>query len=500
MVKETPRRVEKAVAWKPHGYQKKAVKFMLERACAALFLDPGLGKTSITLAALKILKSKGLIKKVLLIAPLRVCHLVWPREVEKWKDFHGLKVAVLHGKDKDEVLESSDADIFVINPAGLEWLTQATKAKGPSGKTAVTVDLRRWKRLGFDTLVIDELSNFKNSTSLRFKLMKQIHGTFDRRYGLTGSPAANGLLDLFGQAYVLDQGRSLGPYITHYRSRYFNPSWNGFNWTPKDGAEEQIYERLSPLALRMAAEDYLEMPQLVVNNIKVELPAKVRAFYDGLEEELFAMLDDQVFTAVSQGVLYGKCRQVANGGIYLTPDLTSIPGFKVPKERREWLHLHDAKTEALADLVDELQGSPLLVAYDFEHDLDRLRAQFGQDLPYIGGGLPTRRLKELEAAWNHGELPILAGHPAAMGHGLNLQQAGHHVCWYALNPDFELYDQFIRRVLRQGNKSKRVFVHHLVAEDTVDEAILDSLRFKDRTQQALFKGLLELAKRRRARK
>lgn len=488
------------VPWQPHSYQKKAIKFLLEHACAALFLDPGLGKTSITLAAIKILKARKLVDKVLLIAPLRVCYSVWPREVQKWEDFTGLKIELLHGPDKDEALKR-EADIYLINPEGLDWLTQVQKTKTVSARTGkpstkLDIDIRRWKKLGFDMLVVDELTKFKNQGAGRWKLLKLVLKTFKRRWGLTGSPASNGLLDLFGQCYVLDEGRSLGQFITHYRMKYFLPSHDGFSWVVREGADQEIYERLAPLALRMAAEDYLEMPVVIENNIMVDLPDSVREFYDAMEEDLIAALNDNVVTAATAAVASGKCRQIANGGIYLTPDL-EITGFKIPKQKREWLNLHTEKVDALADLIEELQGSPLLVAYDFGHDLDRLKEKFGDDVPYIGGGVTPKRSAELERLWNEGKLPYLFGHPASIAHGLNLQEMGNHVAWHSLTWDFELYDQFIRRVRRQGNKFKRMFVHHIMARDTIDRYILNALKSKNKGQQALFNGLKELAKTRR---
>lgn len=480
-----------AKPWQPHAYQKKAVKYLLEHAAAALFLDPGLGKTSITLAAIKLLKQKKVLDKVLLIAPLRVCYSVWPKEVEKWQDFHGLRVQVLHGSKKDEALKA-DADVYVINPEGLEWLLQVKKTKTPSGKTKVDVDLRRWKALGFDTLVVDELSKFKHVATNRFKALKLVLGTFSRRWGLTGSPASNGLLDLFGQCFVLDQGRTLGPYISHYRMKYFVPSHDGFNWTIRDGAEDEIYERLAPLALRMAADDYLDMPTLIENNIRVDLPSDVMQVYDRLENDLIAKLDNKLVVASNAAAASMKCRQVANGGIYLDPEVEAL--VKLPKSKREWANLHTEKVDALAELIEELQGSPLLVAYDFEHDLDRLRERLGKDIPYIGGGVTAKRSAELEKAWNAGQLPVLFGHPQAMAHGLNLQEMGHHVCWHSLTWDYELYDQFIRRVLRQGNKSKKVFVHHIIARGTVDEVVLAAVKSKRRGQNALFDALKKLRK------
>ena len=311
-----------SIAWKPHNYQKKAVKFLLEHAAAALFLDPGLGKTSVTLAAIKVLKAKGLLSKVLLIAPLRVCHSVWPNEITKWKDFGELKVVVLHGKDKEQLLEE-EADIYVINPEGLDWLLQVQKTKTKAGKTRVSVDLRRWKKLGFDTLVIDELSKFKHVQTNRFKAMKLVIHTFARRWGLTGSPAANGLLDLFGQCYILDEGRTLGKYITHYRQTYFDQGYDGFSWTIKEGSDKQIYDRLKPLALRMG-DDLLDMPKLVENNIKIELPPKVLKIYEHLEDDLVAQLDEGKVTAKTAATASMKCRQVANGGIYLDPEVVPL--------------------------------------------------------------------------------------------------------------------------------------------------------------------------------
>lgn len=480
-----------AKPWTPHAYQKKAVKFLLEHAAGALFLDPGLGKTSITLATIKMLKQKKVLDKVLLIAPLRVCYSVWPKEVDKWSDFNGIKVVVLHGPNKDELLKV-EADVYVINPEGLEWLLQVKKTKTPTGKTKVDVDLRRWKALGFDTLVVDELSKFKHTNTNRFKAIKLVLNTFRRRWGLTGSPASNGLLDLFGQCFILDQGRTLGPYISHYRMKYFVPSHDGFSWNIREGAEQEIYERLNPLALRMAADDYLDMPTLTENNIRVDLPEPVRVVYDQLEDDLIAKLNDKVVVASNAAAASMKCRQVANGGIYIDPEVESL--VKLPKSKREWVNLHTEKVDALADLVEELQGSPILVAYDFEHDLDRLRERLGQDVPYIGGGVSAKRSAELEKAWNAGHLPVLLGHPQAMAHGLNLQEVGHHVCWHSLTWDFELYDQFIRRVLRQGNKSKKVFVHHIMARGTVDEVVLAAVKSKRKGQNALFDALKKLRK------
>jgi SNF2 family DNA or RNA helicase len=481
--------------WHPHAYQRRAVKFLLEHAASALFLDPGLGKTAITLAAFKVLKKKGLAKKALVIASLRICYDVWPKQIDQWTDFAGITYQVLHGPGKDAAL-ATPADVYIINPEGLGWLLQVKKEKVTSvrtGRTAtkISADSRRWKSLEFDTLIVDELSAFKHTGSDRFKTLKLVLQSFARRWGLTGSPASNGLLDLFGQCYVLDLGNALGSYVTHYRTRYFTPSYDGFGWTIREGEEEEIYKRLSPLVLRMAAEDYLEMPELIENRIYVDLPPDVMNIYEAVEDDLFAKIGDRLVVASTAAAASTKCRQVANGGVYLDPEVLAL--VKLPKSNREWVNLHTEKVDALAGLIDELQGSPLLVAYDFEHDLDRLRIKFGKDIPYIGGGVTPKRSSELVSLWNAGKLPVLYGHPQSVAHGLNLQEAGHHVCWHSLTWNFELYDQFIRRVLRQGNKSKRVFVHHIMARGTIDDAMLAVLKSKGKGQGTLFDALKRLA-------
>lgn len=479
--------------WKPRNYMRRSVKFLLEHACGGLLLDPGMGKTSITLATIKLLKEKGLVEKVLIIAPLRPCYLTWPKELEKWSDFHQLKMVVLHGPDKDQLLRSK-ADIYLVNPEGIEWLTQAQKIRiANSKKFKVIIDTQRWKSLGFDVLVVDELSKFKHSNTGRFKMLKPILGFFQRRWGLTGSPSANGLMGLFGQMYILDQGRSLGQFITHFRMTYFDPvDYQGYVWKPKPGAEELIYQRVSPMVLRLSAEEYLEMPELVENIIRVDLPDKVRKIYDQMENDLLARINKNVIVAQNAAAASTKCRQIANGGLYLEPGL--IDQFKLPPSERDWVNLHTEKVDALEDLIEELQGKPLLVAYDFEHDLDRLKKKFGKDIPYIGGGVTMKRTKELEALWNAGKLPLLFGHPMSIAHGLNLQEQAEHVCWHSMTWDYELYDQFVRRVRRQGNKAKRVFSHIILARNTIDELMLASKNAKEKCQNALFEGLQKLAK------
>lgn len=493
------------------------VAFLLDHPCAGVFLDPGLRKTSITLGAIKLLKQEGVLNKVLIIAPIRVCYSVWPREIKKWLDFEHLTVEILHGDKKEEALKR-DADVYLINPEGLPWLLGARKEKlmsknrrkipynpeleGQPGIVTRTVwkyDLKRFKAAGFDTLVIDEVSKFKHSTSDRFAHLKQVLGTFDRRWCLTGSPAPNGLIDLFGVMYTIDLGYSLGAFITHYRNSYFmQTGWGGYEWVPQMGAEERIYERIAPFVFRLDAEDYIQLPKLVENIIQVELPPEARKIYDELEDEFISQLEDgTVVTAVNAGAASVKCRQVANGGLFLNQEVDE-EGRKQGK--REWKDIHFAKVEATRDLVDELCGSPAIITYDFQHDLARLLKEFGKDSAVIGGGISAKKSDKIVEDWNAGKLPWLFGHPAAMAHGLNAQEGNaQHIILHSLTYDFELHDQLVRRLRRSGNKSTHVFVHLLVCKDTVDEAIVLALRKKDRTQGALLDALREYSAARRGR-
>jgi len=454
-------------AWKPHGYQKKAIKFGLQNSCAAFFLDPGLGKTSILLAIIKMLKKEGLIDKALIIAPLRVVYSVWPKEIEKWSDFSGLSYEILHGKDKERAY-ARDADIYLVNPEGLSWL----------------FGHKDFKKRGFGLLGIDESTKFKSTSSLRFKILKNQLDYFARRYILTGTPTPNGYMDLFGQIYLLDQGAALGRYITHYRNRFFYPSgFQGYDWKLQKGAEKQIQDAVRPIALRMDAADYLELPEIIVNDIYVDLPPEAREVYKEMEDELVAALEGNDIVAVSAAVASAKCSQMANGGIY--------------DEHGVAYRIHDEKSEALSSLIEELNGSPALVAYEYNHDLIRLRGVLGKDVPFIGGGVTPKRSAALERMWNAGELPVLLGQPASIAHGLNLQNAGNHVVWHSLTWNFEYYDQFNRRVFRQGNQHKHVFIHRIIARDTVDEIKIQAMNNKFRGQKDLFDALNSFLRKKR---
>jgi SNF2 family DNA or RNA helicase len=466
--------------YNPHDYQRQAIQFMIERATAGLFLDPGLGKTSVVLAAFKLIQKKCGLNRVLVIAPLRVAHSVWPAEVKKWDDFAHFKIEVLHGEGKDEIMQRVNCggrnapDICVINPEGLEWLSRAL------GKT-----------FPFDVLVVDESTRFKHANTQRFKTLKPLLPKFKRRYILTGSPAPNGLLDLFGQVFILDCGRTLGPTYSNYRTQFFDQTgYMGYKYVPRSGADKVIYKKLSPLVLRMDVRDLLDMPPLIGVNpplrVEVELPQKAMAQYLQMENTLITQVEDGLVVAANAAAMSTKCRQIANGGIYTEPN------------GKKWAHIHEAKVDAVEEIIEELQGKPALVAYEYAHDLERLKKRLG-DVPHIGGGVPPKRFKEIEVAWNEGQIPVLLAQPQSVAHGLNLQSGGAAVIWAGLTWNLEDYEQFIRRLWRQGQR-ERVIVHHIIAKDTVDEVILRGVGKKDRTQQALLGALKDYAhtKKRRA--
>ena len=432
-----------------------------------------LGKTSITLAAIKLLKREGILNRVLIVAPLRVCYSVWPSEVKKWADFEHLRVEVLHGSGKEKALKR-DADIYLINPEGLDWLFREG----------------RFKILNPDTLVIDESSRFKNTQTRRFKDLKPNLGKFKRRWILTGTPVPNGMLDLFGQIYILDQGNALSPFITHYKNKFFDPyGFGGYSWSLKPGAEEQIYELVRPLTLRLEAGDYLELPELVNSTIRIDLPESARKIYDDLEDLLIATITgDEVVTAMSAAAASMKCRQVANGGLYR--QLEDVPALDSDK----WVTIHDQKTEAVLELLEEIGGSPVIVTYEFHHDRERLLKALGKNTPFIGGGVAPKRSREIEAEWNAGNLPVLLGQPQSIAHGLNLQESGYHFIWHSMTWNYEDYDQSIKRILRQGQRSKTVFNHHIIARDTVDEVLLRAMGFKKKNQNNFLDALKEYAK------
>lgn len=428
---------------------------------------------------------------MLIVAPLRPMRLVWPAEAHKWTDFHELKVAVLHGWRRDELL-ASDADVCVTNFESLDWITDAKWVANPSNpkRKQLVVDLRRFKALGFDTLVVDEVSRLKHYKSNRSRTVQIIANTFARRWGLTGTPAGNGLEGLFGQCLAIDGGRTFGPYITHFRARYMLPHPSGFGWLMRKGANDEIYERVKPMAIRLEARG---TAPVVDNVLKFDLPPAARRVYDALEEEMVARIGERKVVAVSAGVASMKCAQVAEGGIYLDPDVRELLAGRRPADR-EWEDLHEEKVDLVEELVEELNGQPLLVAYDFRHGLERLKRRF-KNVAVLGSGVSPKEEARIEAAWNANDLPILLGHPQSIGHGLNLQRGGaRHLAFHSLSWDWELVDQMIRRLRRRGG-ADRVTVHWLVARDTVDEVKFWAVRGKAKTQDALLDALKNVRKR-----
>lgn len=457
-----------------HDYQQRVRDRMVSQPFLGLFLDPGLGKTAITLSAYMALRDRFEAMQMLVVAPLRVAYGVWPQEAQKWAPFQGLRVHLLHGDGLNtDALRSKDIDIHVINPEGLKFLCEHA----------------RHIRLP-DMLAVDESTKFKHPTSDRSKRLRSIQRLFDRRYILTGTPAPNGLIDLHGQMHILDFGSTLGTRKKDYLSDHFIPTEtiSGIKWFPKRGATQEIYRKLSPWVVRLDARDHLELPELINTTIEVDLPERARRIYDELRAEMVIQLEEGDVVAANPGVLTGKCRQIANGSVYYTED-----GDYAVRPTRRAAKIHDAKAGALADLVEELSGQPLLVAYEHEHELRTIRETLKPlvgEVPYIGGGVSGKQGARIEQSWNAGRLPVLCLHPKSAAHGLNLQTGGAKLAWYCIPWDLEEYDQLVRRVWRQG-QTETTFVYHIVARGTVDQLVMRALAQKSRTQAELLNLLRE---------
>lgn len=460
-----------------------------------MFLDPGVGKTSIILAAFLILLTHGKARGMLVIAPRRVVRMVWTGEkgeTQKWTDFRGLSIGLLHGPRKNEVMYE-DHDIYVMTPDGLEWLLFGRQTTDDLDMPlALRAKPREtpWKVLRdkVDILAVDETSKYRNANSKRSVLMRQILKFFTRRWGATGSPAPNGLLSLYGQVYLLDMGKALGEYFSFYRNYYFDKT--GFqdkHWNLKKGAEPKIHKRLRNVAMRLEAGDYIKMPQRSEIDILVQLDERARDVYNTMEQMAIVQMEKLgKVAAFNTGGVMMKCKQIANGSVYIED---AVPGTRL---KRKSLQVHTAKLEALVDLVDELQGQPLLIAAWFGHDVDTIRKALKEDIPYMGGKMSDKEAERIKNAWNRGEITNLMGHPQSIGHGLNMQEnQAAHVAMYDIPQDFDLYDQFIRRVQRQGNDQNVVFVHRFIAVDTVDEDTVRGLGSKERTQNRLLTAVAD---------
>ena len=432
----------------PHEYQEYAKEFIVNQNISALFLDCGLGKTVITLTAIwELMLDYFEVRKVLVIAPLRVARDTWPAELHKWEHLKGIEMSAVLGSERERVTAlNRRADVYVINRENVEWLAGYGK----------------WD---FDMVVIDELSSFKSHKTKRFKALKKVRPMVKRIVGLTGTPAPNGLIDLWAEIGLLDMGQRLGRFIGGYRERFFVPDKRSremvFSYKLRDGAEEAIYGLISDICISMKAADYLEMPECIYNRVEVVMNEKERKLYQQLERDMLISFEDGDIDAVNAAGLSNKLMQMANGAVY--------------DENKAVKHIHDRKLEALEDLVEAANGKAVLIAYWYKHDLERIKK-------YVGA-------VELDTAedmrkWNAGEIPVAVIHPASAGHGLNLQAGGSTLIWFGLTWSLELYQQMNARLWRQGQK-ETVVIHHLMAKGTLDERVMEALEKKDCGQSAL---------------
>lgn len=434
--------------YKAHDYQAYATEFILEHPVCCLMLDCGMGKTVVTLTALWSLVLDSFdTGKVLIIAPKRVAETVWQQEIEKWEHLTGLNaVRILGSAAERRAALNKKASVYIVNRENLVWLTKNTK----------------WS---FDMVVVDELSSFKSYQSQRFKALKAVRPKIGRIVGLTGTPAPNSLMDLWPEMYVLDMGQRLGRFIGGFRERFFVPDKRNreiiYSYKPREGAEEAIYSLISDICISMKAVDYLDMPKLVDNRILVEMSAKEQKAYDQFAKDMVLSLDGEELDAINAAALSNKLQQMANGAIY--------------GEEKKVLPLHDRKLDALEDLIEAANGKPMLVAYWFKHDHDRIHERFSVrdiDTP-----------KDIED-WNAGKIPVALIHPASAGHGLNLQSGGSTLVWFSMTWSLELYQQLNDRLWRQGQKHT-VVVHHILMRGSIDEDIIRALERKDVGQSAL---------------
>lgn len=445
--------------FKPHNYQKYCIEKVIENENIGLMLDMGLGKTIITLTAITELKFNYFeVNKVLIIAPKKVAESTWGNEIDKWRHLKDLKISkVLGSLTKRIKALNTRADIFIINRENVSWLVDYYRQDWP-----------------FDMVVVDEFSSFKNHASKRFKSLKMIKGKIKRFVGLTGTPAPNGLKDLWAQVYLLDQGERLGKNISAFRERYFNYCRFGYSnfgeYEIKDGAEKAIKDKISDICISMKAEDYLELPDIIYDNVPIELDTKSKKQYEELEKKMVLSLDTTDIDVASAAALSGKLLQLSNGAIY--------------DENRKVHEVHDCKIERFVELIEQLNGKSALVFYNFKHDLERIKKVLAKSK------LKVVELKtpEDEKEWNKGNIDILLAHPASAAYGLNLQDGGNHVVWFGLNWSLELYQQANKRLHRQGQKEK-VIIHHLITKGTRDEDVMKAIENKGNIQEELLQSL-----------
>ena len=437
-----------------YSYQNYAKNFILAHKVSALFLDCGLGKTITTLTAINELMYDSFeISKVLIIAPLRVAQSTWKDEIEKWDHLNLLRYSIVVGDEKERLKAlKQNSDIYIINRENVDWLV-----------TKSGIDFN------FDMLVIDELSSFKSHTSKRFKSLLKIRPYFERVVGLTGTPSSNGLMDLWAEFRVLDLGERLGRYITHYRNEYFLPDKrNGaviFSYKPQPNAEERIYRRLADMTISMKSTEYLKMPELILNELEINLDEEDQMKYKKFKKEMVMTIQEKEIDAINAASLSNKLIQLANGSIY--------------DEDKKFYEVHNKKLDKLEEIIESANGKPVLVAYWFKADKERIEKRF--------------KVREIKTAddikqWNMGMINLALIHPASAGHGLNLQSGGFTLVWFSLTWSLELYQQTNARLYRQGQKDT-VVIHHLITKNTIDEDIMKSLKRKDKTQEALMRAV-----------
>ena len=437
--------------YKPHDYQKYAADFIITHPISALLLDMGLGKTNITLTAINnLLFDSFEVHKVLVVAPLRVARDTWSAEIEKWEHLKNLRYSVVVGTEQERLNAlRTPADIYIINRENVQWLVE---------ESGMPFD--------YDMAVIDELSSFKNHLSKRFRAFMKVRPKLKRIIGLTGTPASNGLMDLFAEFKLLDMGERLGRLIGLYRNTYFQPDKrNGmviYSYKPLPNAERQIYDKISDITISMKAADHLKMPELISSEYTVQLSENEKEKYDRLKKDLIFSTEDNEVTAAYAASLSNKLSQMANGAVY--SDDESV------------IEIHDRKLDALEDIIESMNGRSLLVAYWFKHDLERIRKRF-----------EIREIKSSRdiSEWNSGKIPVALIHPASAGHGLNLQSGGSTLVWFGLTWSLELYQQTNARLWRQGQIADTVVIQHIIAKGTIDEQIMKALKSKDTTQAAL---------------
>lgn len=436
--------------YSPHNYQKYATDFIINNPISAVLLEMGLGKSVISLSAINELMLDYFdVSRTLVIAPLRVANSTWPDEIKKWDHLKHLNYSVVIGSEKERLdALKKPAHIYLINRENVDWLI--TKSGIP------------WK---FDMVVIDELSSFKSYQAKRFKSLLKVRPKLKRIVGLTGTPSSNGLMDLWAEFRLLDMGERLGRYITYYRQNFFVPDKRNqqmiFSYKPKEGSDKMIYSLISDITISMKSKDFLKMPECVMNEVVVSLSDKEQKLYDSLKQDMVLSLEEKEIDAINAAALSNKLLQMSNGAVY--------------NDDKESLHIHDRKLDALEDLIEGANGKPVLVAYWFKHDLEKIKDRFD-----------VREIKSAKdiSDWNEGKIPVALIHPASAGHGLNLQAGGSTLIWFGLTWSLELYQQTNARLYRQGQDST-VVIHHILTKGTIDEDVMKVLKAKEKIQDAL---------------